>query len=240
MARSRYPITLDSQLSGFRHQPVSTFNSANLNETQNEVTAFAVLSLQKHGDSGDLQISLFNRTSTLRFSPDWLGDLLFNGIAQAASRQDIATGIQADGSWKLNERHTLRAGVLTQIEQASANTTSSVLPVDSSGTPTTDQPLTIVSSQRSSGVLYGIYVQDEWRLAPTLTLNYGLRFDAVEEFTHESQVSPRVNLVTDRSGRHHAAHRLRALFCSATVRGSDSGESRPVRWYDGGAVGDAR
>ena len=180
---------------GFAVKGVSTFNSADLNETQNEVTAFAVLSLQKHIDPGDLQISLFNRTSTLSFSPDWLGDLLFNGIAQRASRQDIATGLQADGSWKLNEQHTLRAGFLTQIEQASANTTSNVLPVDASGTPTTDQPLTIASSQRSSGGLYGLYVQDEWRLAPTLTLNYGLRFDAVEEFTHESQVSPRVNLV---------------------------------------------
>jgi outer membrane receptor protein involved in Fe transport len=30
---------------------------------------------------------------------------------------------------------------------------------------------------------------------PTLTLNYGLRFDAVNEFTNENQVSPRVNAV---------------------------------------------
>jgi outer membrane receptor for ferrienterochelin and colicin len=43
--------------------------------------------------------------------------------------------------------------------------------------------------------LYGVCVQDEWKPTPTLTLNYGLRFDMVEEFTHESQVSPRVNLV---------------------------------------------
>ena len=38
-------------------------------------------------------------------------------------------------------------------------------------------------------------MQDEWKLTPKLTLNYGLRFDAVEEFTHESQISPRINLV---------------------------------------------
>jgi outer membrane receptor protein involved in Fe transport len=180
---------------GFAVKGVSTFNSADLNETQNEVTAFAVVSLQKHVDQGDLQVSLFNRTSTLHFSPDWLGDLLFNGIAQQAARQDIATGTQADGSWRLNEQHTVRAGFLAQIEQASANTRSSVLPVNASGVPTTDQPINIVQNQRNSGGLYGVYVQDEWRLTPTLTLNYGLRFDAVEEFTHESQLSPRVNLV---------------------------------------------
>ena len=40
-----------------------------------------------------------------------------------------------------------------------------------------------------------MYTQDEWRLTSALTLNYGLRFDAVEQFTHESQISPRINLV---------------------------------------------
>jgi outer membrane receptor protein involved in Fe transport len=180
---------------GFAVKGVSTFNSANLNELQNEVTVFSVLSLQKHVDQGDLQVSVFNRTSSLNFKPDLLGDLLFNGIAQQASRQDVATGIQADGSWKVNEQHTLRMGLLAQIEHATSATNSSVLPVDSTGTPTTDQPLSIINNQNNSGGLYGVYVQDEWKLTPTLTLNYGLRFDMVEEFTHESQVSPRINLV---------------------------------------------
>jgi outer membrane receptor protein involved in Fe transport len=180
---------------GFPVKGVSSFNSAGLNETQDEATVFTVLSLQKHVDQGDVQISLFNRTSTLRFSPDWLGDLLFNGIAQQAARQDVATGVQTDGSWRINEQHTLRAGFLAELEQASSNTTSSVLPVGATGAPTTDVPFTIIDNQKSSGGLYGVYVQDEWKLTPTLTLNYGLRFDTVEEFTHENQLSPRINLV---------------------------------------------
>ncbi len=174
---------------------VSDFNSATLNETQHEATTFAILSLQKHGPEIDWQASVFNRTSLLSFQPDPTGDLLFNGIAQQASRQDVATGVQSDGSWRINEQHTLRTGFLAQYEQASANTRSSVLPVDATGAPTSDQPLTIVGNQKNSGTLFGLYVQDEWRLTSMLTLNYGLRFDAVEEFTHESQVSPRVNLV---------------------------------------------
>lgn len=180
---------------GYNVNGVTSFNSANLNENQEEVTAFGILSLQKHLDDKDLQISVFNRTSTLRFTPDSIGDVLFSGIAQQASRQDMATGVQGDGSWRINESHTLRAGFLTQVEQATSDTTSSVLPVDASGAQTSNVALSIIENQNASGGLYGAYVQDEWRLQPKLTLNYGLRFDAVEEYTHESQVSPRINLV---------------------------------------------
>jgi outer membrane receptor protein involved in Fe transport len=180
---------------GLTANGVASANSATLNERQTEVTAFAILSLQKHIDTADLQVSLFNRTSSLNFKPDWVGDLMFNGIAQRASRQDVATGVQADGSWRINEQHTLRAGFLAQTETVRANTLSSVLPVDSSGAQTSDQPFNVVDSLAHSGGLYGVYIQDEWRLLPKLTLNYGLRFDAVDQFTHEHQVSPRVNLV---------------------------------------------
>jgi outer membrane receptor for ferrienterochelin and colicin len=42
----------------------------------------------------------------------------------------------------------------------------------------------------------GLYVQDEWRVTPKLTLNYGLRFDRFDShFDSEDQVSPRVNAV---------------------------------------------
>ena len=180
---------------GFSVNGTSSFNSAQLNENQNELTQFAILSLQKHVDTIDVQISAFTRRSTLYFSPDWLGDLLFNGIAQQASRTDWASGVQSDGSWRINENHTLRAGFLAQGEGTQATTQSQVLPVDASGMPTTDQPLMIGNNSYKAGGLYGIYVQDEWRVLPTVTINYGARFDIVDEYTHESQVSPRVNVV---------------------------------------------
>ena len=72
--------------------------------------------------------------------------------------------------------------------------------MDDSGTPTSDIPLGIANSFSKTGALYGVYVQGEWRILPTLTLNAGLRFDAVAEFTHESQVSPRVNVVWKPTG----------------------------------------
>ena len=38
-------------------------------------------------------------------------------------------------------------------------------------------------------------MQDEWRILPTVTINGGLRFDDVNEFTQEHQISPRLNVV---------------------------------------------
>ncbi|HEY3846456.1 MAG TPA: TonB-dependent receptor [Acetobacteraceae bacterium] len=180
---------------GFAVNGVSQFDSSKLNENQREQTDFAILSLQKHVRDVDVQFSLFTRYSSLNFSPDWLGDLLFNGIAQQAARTDTAYGIQTDGSWKINDQHTLRFGLLVQQENTTADTVSAVLPVDASGVPTTDVPFNIYSNSSNSGGLYGVYVQDEWRILPTVTINGGLRFDAVDQFTHEHQISPRLNVV---------------------------------------------
>jgi outer membrane receptor protein involved in Fe transport len=56
-------------------------------------------------------------------------------------------------------------------------------------------PINIIDNGARTGELYGVYLQDEWRIFPALTLNSGLRFDGVNEFTSQTQLSPRVNLV---------------------------------------------
>jgi outer membrane receptor protein involved in Fe transport len=189
------PNNPGQQTLGFTVNGVTDFNSANLNENQRERTDFAILSLQKHVGDFDMQISAYSRYSWLYYSPDALGDLLFNGISQTARRSNASYGLQEDGSWRINDQHTLRAGFLVQQAMTGGKTSSQVLPVDDTGTPTTDVPVTIPSSFTKTGALEGFYVQDEWRILPSLTLNAGLRFDAVQEFTQESQPSPRINLV---------------------------------------------
>jgi len=171
------PDNPGQQTPGYTVNGVSNFNSAQLNETQREETAFTILSLQKHVNDIDLEISAFTRYSSLRFSPDWLGDLLFNGIAQQATRSDAAYGVQTDGSWRINDQHTLRFGFLGQDETTTANTISQVLPVDAAGNQTSDMPLSIPFGSSNAGGLGGIYLQDEWRILPTVTINGGLRFD---------------------------------------------------------------
>jgi outer membrane receptor protein involved in Fe transport len=189
------PDNPGQQTLGFAVNGVSGFNSASLNETQREDNDFAILSVQKHVNDVDLQVSGYMRYSSVRFSPDWLGDLLFTGIAQQANRSDAAYGVQTDGSWRIDDQHTLRVGFQVQQAITAGKTFSQVLAVDASGAPTTDTPLGIANSFNKTGGLYGFYVQDEWRLRNDLTLNIGLRFDGVAEFTDETQLSPRANLV---------------------------------------------
>jgi outer membrane receptor protein involved in Fe transport len=56
-------------------------------------------------------------------------------------------------------------------------------------------PLTILDDGTKHAWSYSLYVQDEWKLLPALTVNYGLRYDAFQAFDSESQLSPRVNVV---------------------------------------------
>jgi outer membrane receptor protein involved in Fe transport len=173
----------------------TSFNSNLLNEVQHEATQFGLLSLQKNIGDINLQISAFVRNSVLSFSPDVIGDLLFNGVTPFARRSDLADGLQADASWRLNDSHTLRGGFLGQVESTAFDTNSFVLPVDATGAQTSIVPVNIIDNGARTGGLYGVYLQDKWRISPGLTLNSGLRFDGVNEFTNENQVSPRVNAV---------------------------------------------
>ena len=174
---------------------VSDFDSSTLRQRQRQFQQFGILSLQKQAGPVDVQASLFTRYDSLRYSPDPLGDMLYNGQAQAARREITSTGLQVDASWRVSDAHTLRGGLLAQIERTGSRATSSVLPVDDAGVQTGDQPQLIGDRTARTGGFYGLYVQDEWRITPKVTLNTGLRGDVVDEYTHEAQLSPRVNVV---------------------------------------------
>jgi len=175
---------------------VSDFASASLNENQRQINNFGILAWQKRVGDFDFQVAGFSRYSSSYFSPgDPTGDLLFNGIAQTAYRQSWASGVQGDGSWRASPEHTLRSGFYIQRERSPFSTTSNVLPVDETGMQTTDQPISIFDSGSKTGWIYSFYLQDEWKIIPSVTLNFGARYDQFAEFVSERQLSPRVNVV---------------------------------------------
>jgi hypothetical protein len=173
----------------------SSFPSQALDENQREVNHFAILSWQHAEGNLDAQTSVTARYSSLSFVPDLTGDILFDGIAQNAYKQNVAYALQSDAAYKLNGQHTLRGGVSAQTDRSKSLTDSAAIALDAAGDQLSDIPHFITDNGAKTEWIESLYLQDEWKVLPTVTLNYGLRFDKFTAFTAAQQVSPRLNAV---------------------------------------------
>lgn len=181
------------QTPAFTAYGISNFDSALLNERQQEFNQFNVVAYQKSGDGFDYQIAYFNRYSQLHFMPDPVGDLVFNGVASDVYRQSTINGIQEDTSYRLGFAHTLKFGMSVSAERSLVNNGSTVLPLDDSGNPI-DAPLSVFDSSAKTGYSFSTYIADEWKITNQLTLNAGLRFDQMWQYVDANQLSPRISL----------------------------------------------
>jgi hypothetical protein len=173
----------------------TTYPSDALNENQHELNHFAILSWQHSQGAFDAQTSATARYSSLNFAPDPLGDVLFDGIAQNAFKQNVAYALQSDAAYKLNDAHTVRGGVFLQSDHSKSLTTSAVIALDDAGNQTSDIPADIVDNGSKTEWIESLYLQDEWKIIPTVTANYGFRFDKFTAFASGHQLSPRINVV---------------------------------------------
>jgi outer membrane receptor for ferrienterochelin and colicins len=156
-----------------------------------------------------------------------LGDLLYNGISQIAYKRDIAYGTQDEGAYHLGTSNTIRFGVFYQADDLISDTTSLVLPTAAPSASTAalnPNPLcaavdsayadanfgsdsylcqvpgaiqTITDNTTKHAWVISLYLQDEWKLLDTLTINYGVRWDEYRAFSSGAQISPRANAVWD-------------------------------------------
>ncbi|MCP1376105.1 TonB-dependent receptor [Dyella lutea] len=195
-ANSRFQIPNNpDQQPSFGYLAQTDFNSANLNERQRETTRFGVLSLQGRLGQTDYQVALGQRYSSLEFTPDLIGDLMFNGVASTIDRSNRASTLQADFSTPLGDHHTLRYGVYGSFERAPSSNNAWVFPADANGNPISNAPINILDGNRITAKTWSAYVQDEWSIGDRLTVNYGLRGDQYKAFRTESQLSPRLGAV---------------------------------------------
>jgi TonB dependent receptor len=175
---------------------LSTFDSADLNENQNEQEYYGVVSYQKNIDQFSLLASAFYRYGQIHFTPDPIGDLILQGVAGEILNSYSTSGFQADSSYVLNDQHTLRAGLIADYTVERNNTNTGVFAIDPNTGDVSTTPEFITDDTRNNALEAGMYLQDEWKITKALTLNFGARFDEfAANFDNEAQLSPRANLV---------------------------------------------
>lgn len=201
-ASARYQIpNVPGQTPAFTVNNISNWNSSILDQRQWEDTYFGIASLQKSYKDFNMQLSGFTRYSNLSYQPDVIGDLLYNGIQPYANRTSLAAGVQGDASLKVAAAHTLRGGFLVQRERVTSLTNANAVtmmadPDNPEGDPIpSGQTIGLTQGADLVGWTYSLYLQDEWKVVPTVTVNFGARFDAISGVTSENQLSPRINAV---------------------------------------------
>ncbi len=185
---------------GFNVGGQTAYSSSDLNERQIERTGFGAASWLHNAGALTWQTSLFARYSELVYRPDVTGELLFNGQAQDAVKKDFTVGLQSEAALKLGDSHTLRGGIVITRDHGTSATDTFVFPVDGDGVQT-GQPFGIAERSAATELTESVYLQDEWKLAPTVTLNFGGRFDHYCGYRCEEQLSPRVNVVWQPTSR---------------------------------------
>jgi outer membrane cobalamin receptor len=174
---------------------VTSYPSEALDGTQRNQTAYGILTYQRSSERLTYQVSASLRGSTLRVSPDPLGDLLFHGVSEAVVNNATSAGLQAEGVYDLSATHKLRAGFVVTAKRDASEAAYLALPVGPDLRQVGDVPSVLTAREAAHRTETSFFAQDEWRPLTTLTVNFGLRFDKVAGEGGGSQVSPRLNAV---------------------------------------------
>lgn len=179
--------------------PAPAVSSLSLDDKQTEQNYYGVLAYQKIMGDFNFQLAAFSQFSRIVFHPDVSGELFFNGSSTWINHSAQAQGFQADSSYDVNDKHTIRAGGQVVATKAIQSAESTVFAI--SGGDAVAPPFTIPDENSKWGWMYGIYAQDEWKVTPKWTINFGARADVSEAFIEEAAIEPRFNTIykpTDR------------------------------------------
>jgi outer membrane receptor protein involved in Fe transport len=169
-------------------------NSANTSATEFEQNYFGILAIQgTAGPKLDYQLAWFGRYYSLKYDPDPIADVAYNGTADQVLHTGFINGLQGDTSFHLSRRHTLQTGFYVSGETLEQDNLALVLPVTSTGAGTV--PEAVIDNFNGKSLLLGIYAQDQWRPTEKLTLTLGARYDLMDYFGWQTQFSPRLEIV---------------------------------------------
>jgi outer membrane receptor protein involved in Fe transport len=129
------------------------------------------------------------------YLPDPVGDLIYQGAAPNALVEGLANTFQGDFTYQLGASHTLAAGFYVGAYNTVSTSFTLTFPVNDQGQQTSDTPIGLSDSLNGLNMVYGVYLQDTWKIDERLTANFGARWDKVTGFATGEQLSPSINLM---------------------------------------------
>ncbi|MFZ0888014.1 MAG: TonB-dependent receptor [Candidatus Binataceae bacterium] len=170
----------------------ANYPSADINSSLDQQDYYGVLALNgAMGANGDYQAAYTIHYNRENFNPDPIGDLIYQGISPKIFDSDFANALQGNFTYHPGDAHTLRTGFYFGVYAVEGDDTSQVFPIIMGAPQTT--PISITNNLNRINWMYGVYLQDTWRLSEKLSVNFGSRWDRVSGLVNDSQFSPTIN-----------------------------------------------
>ncbi len=143
------------------------------------------------GPRTDYQLAYTGHYNEQTFNPDPVGDLIYQGISSKVFTSDLSNTLEGDLTYRLGTSHSLRGGFYFGEYGVESDQSSLVFPIVM-GEPAAS-PVSASANLNKLSLVYGLYLQDTWRITDKLSANAGARWDRVTGFTNDSQFSPTIN-----------------------------------------------
>ncbi len=185
---------------------IQNYPSERISESEQEQNYYEIAVLNGTlADDIDYQAALFDRYYRLDYTPDPIGDLIYNGVAPRLSESGWLNGVQADVTKPLPHGNRLGAGLYMSGESIAVDDHAFTFPA-TDGKQTSNAPITVADNHHRIAWLGGLYLEDEWRVSERFTIYAGLRWDLMSAAVSENQFSPRLSMVYELT-------RSTAIYC---------------------------
>jgi hypothetical protein len=126
------------------------------------------------------------------FTPDNVGELIYQGVASTAFHSDLDNTLQGDVTYQLGA-HRLGAGGYLGEYGVESDDNSLVFPVPTP--PGHLTPVRVINNSNKINLLSGIYLEDTWQITEKLRASFGVRWDRLSGYTYNNQIDPNINFV---------------------------------------------
>src|SRR5208282_1446559 len=144
------------------------------------------------GLNSDYQLAYSSHYNRENFNPDFIPDLIYQGVAPTIFTSDFSNSLQGDLSYRWGQ-HSFRTGFYCGEYAVEGDDTSLAFPIKMNIPQET--PTSITANFNKINLVYGVYLQDTWQMTETLSVNYGSRWDRADGFVNDSQFSPTINFI---------------------------------------------